>query len=210
MHYFQVCWLRSHFALKVTVSVLQVTTLSVWLRNGDQNNTLWILDHNIMCLKHRNFFSAQRVRAMSAVNSCLSAVSAATAILLFNFQTQFSRIQRGIHWISEQLIKKPCFIILVQKHPRISDVLTNFIWFGSYYLGMQSQGSIVFGKTPHLNLLLLQEDLKLIDRTLSASWCMAATVILWWTSRTILASRMSPRGFCRKVGDQLGHTVPKE
>ena len=42
-------WLRSHFALKVTDSVLQVTTLSVWLRNGDQDNTLWILEI-ILCV----------------------------------------------------------------------------------------------------------------------------------------------------------------
>jgi hypothetical protein len=37
-------WLRSHFALKVTDSVLQVITLSVCLRNGDQDKTLLFLE----------------------------------------------------------------------------------------------------------------------------------------------------------------------
>ena len=45
-------WLRSHFALKVTAGVRQVITLSVWLRNGDRDNTSWKLESNIMCLKH--------------------------------------------------------------------------------------------------------------------------------------------------------------
>ena len=45
-------WLRSHFALKVTASVLLVITMSVWLRIKYQDNTLWILENNIKCQKH--------------------------------------------------------------------------------------------------------------------------------------------------------------